>query len=147
MSIETRVDALAGGIAADVKSLVNDLGDLSSLTTGAKTSLVAAINEVVSAANAASGIDDTATSTGSTWSSSKIDSELQAALSTLATGAPDLLNTIDEIAAALQDNPDVVTNIQALVTANQNAITTLAANVGDTNKDFLLTYTTARDAV
>lgn len=146
MSIETRVDALAQGIGADVKALLASVGTLASLSTAAKTSLVAAINEVVNAANAASGIDDNVTAAGSTWSSNKISTELSTALSNFATGSPDLLNTLDEIAAALEDNPDVIAALRTLITANETAITQLSANVGDTNADFLAAYVAARDA-
>ena len=147
MSTETRVNALAAAIGSDVKDLVDKVGDLASLTTSDRTSLVAAINEIFGAANAATGINDNATSTGSTWSSDKIAQELTTAISTFATGAPELLNTIDEIAAALEDNPDLIAALRQLITDNATAISTLAANVGDTNADYLAVYVAARDAV
>ena len=46
---EQRIKLLAEGIAADIKSLVATRGDLTSLTTINKTSLVAALNEVSAA--------------------------------------------------------------------------------------------------
>jgi hypothetical protein len=139
MSTETRIAALASAIGADI-------GDLGSLTTTETSNLVGAINEIVNAANAASGIDDSTTAAGSTWSSNKIVSELAAAISNLATGSPATLDTINEIAAALEDNPDVIQAIRDLITANANTITTLAAAVGDTNADFVSTYNTAKTA-
>ena len=146
MSIESRVNLLATAVGTDVKAILADIGDLSALSTTAQNTLVAAINEVVGAANSASGIDDAVTAAGSTWSSNKIASELSTALSNLATGAPGLLDTLDEIAAALEDNPDVIAALRTLITANATAISTLATNVGDTNADFVATYTAARDA-
>lgn len=147
MSTETRVNALAGEIGADVKAILALIGDLTSAATSDKSSLVAAINEIFGAANAATGIDDNATSTGSTWSSDKIAQELTSAISDFATGAPELLNTIDEIAAALEDNPDLIAALRQLITDNATAISTLAANVGDTNADYVAVYVAARDAI
>lgn len=46
MSLQTRLEALVSAIGADVKALNTSVGALASLTTTAKTSLVAAINEV-----------------------------------------------------------------------------------------------------
>lgn len=170
MSLETRVTALATAIGLDVKLLIGDvgpmntlagsvnqgslvaaindlagyIGNLSTLSTTSKTSLVSAINEVLSSVNAASSIDDASTATSSTWSSAKIAADLSAAISNLATGAPATLDTINEIAAALEDNPDVLAALRTLITANQTAITTLAANVGNTDADLVAAYNTAK---
>lgn len=46
MSLQTRLEALAAAIGADIKSDRASMGALASLTTSAKASLVAAINEV-----------------------------------------------------------------------------------------------------
>jgi len=146
MSLETRVDALATAIATDVKTLLAQDGDLTALTTTAKTSLVAAINELAGIANAAAGINDGATASGSTWSSSKISTELANASAALVDSSPDLLNTLNELAAALEDNPDVIASLRTLITNNATAISTLATNVGDTDKDFVATYTAAKAA-
>ena len=49
MSLETQLIALAQAIGADIKDLRGKQGDLTALTTTAKTSLVAAINEIKAA--------------------------------------------------------------------------------------------------
>jgi hypothetical protein len=46
VSLQTRLEALASAIGADVKTNIAAIGTLASLTTTAKTSLVAAINEI-----------------------------------------------------------------------------------------------------
>lgn len=83
MSLATNVTNLATRIATEAKSLrtlINgNAADLSSLDTATKTNLVAAINEVAAAVASGAGIDDNATSTSSTWSSSKTDSEITSA--------------------------------------------------------------------
>lgn len=82
MSLSTNVSDLATSMGTELKAtrvLVNaNAADLSALTTVARTDLVSAINEVAAAAGAASGIDDNTTATTSTWSSSRIDTELDA---------------------------------------------------------------------
>lgn len=46
MSLQTRLEALASAVGADIKADRATMGSLASLTTTAKTSLVAAINEL-----------------------------------------------------------------------------------------------------
>ena len=118
MSLETRLRDLATRIATECKSLrilVNgNAADLAALTTTAKGNLVAALNEVKAIADAASlaaPINDSTTSTSSTWSSTKVSSEITAALNALTTGAPRALNTLDELAAALGDDANFASTI------------------------------------
>lgn len=80
MSLATNVNNLATAVATQVKSLWtavngNDGTGVSNLATTA-TTLVGAINEVHEAVAGASGIDDTTTSTDTTWSSSKINTTI-----------------------------------------------------------------------
>lgn len=120
-TLETRLNNLATRVATECKSLrtlVNgNTTDLSALTTTAKTSLVAALNELQSEINAVSGgagiNDSLSSSTTQTWSITKISSEITAAIDVLTTGAPAALNTLDELAAALGDDA----NFGATVTA------------------------------
>lgn len=67
MSLEARMISLAQAVGADVKSLTTKQGDLTGLSTAAKTSLVAAINELVSGvASAGPGSYTNAAATPST---------------------------------------------------------------------------------
>jgi len=61
-------------------------------------------------------------------------------------GTPLTLDTFNEIAAAMNDDPDFYNALNTLITNNATAISTLSANVGDTATDYVATYTTARDA-
>ena len=85
MTLEQRLIALAQAMGADVKALLAAQGSLSALTTTAKASLVAAVNELKTAVDAASGsgvsIDDGAGdgATGVTWSADKIFDAIEAA--------------------------------------------------------------------
>lgn len=89
-SFATNIQNVVTLIAGDYKAVNAKIGSLNSLTTTAKSDLVAAINEVRSSAASATGINDSATSTSSTWSSSKIAGAISAATPTWSsiTGKP-----------------------------------------------------------
>jgi hypothetical protein len=105
MSLATRLSAFATRIATENKALRTLLNgnaaSLSALTTTAKTSLVAAINEVQAAAIVGGAINDGATAGTSTWSSSKVAAEIVAAKNALINGSAAALDTLSELAAAL----------------------------------------------
>jgi enamine deaminase RidA (YjgF/YER057c/UK114 family) len=176
MSLETRIIALAGAIGADVKDLYLKQGSLASLTTTAQDSIVNAINEL-DAAIAAAGvqIDDLATdgATTVTWSADKIFDEIAAAkvavTNSLTDGAAAALDTLNELATALDNDPAFATTVaaslanrvrvdaaqaftapeQAQARANIDAasatdLTTLTIAVGDTDHDFVADYTAAK---
>lgn len=118
MSLSTNVTNLATRVATEIKAvrtLVNgNASDLSALDTTAKTNLVAAINELnteIENIDLSALIDDSSTATTTTWSSTKIGTAIDAAVTALVDGAPDLLNTLNELAAALGDDEDFATTI------------------------------------
>lgn len=167
MTLEARVVALAQAIGTDVKTLTTAVGSLSGLTTTAKNNLVAAINEIAQAA--ATGIDDGVTGAASTWSSNKISSEISGAVSGLVDGAGAALDTLNELAAALGNDPSFATTIatqianrvrydeaqtltspqQARARANIGAaaasdVATLTTGLGTYDRDYVADYTTAK---
>ncbi|MFZ4626436.1 MAG: hypothetical protein ACOYNF_19655 [Rhodoferax sp.] len=176
MSLETRIVALAQAIGSDVKTLTANAGSLSALTTTAKSNLVAAINELNTAlASAGVAISDTATTgdTSVTWSANKITAEIAAAktavTNSLVNGAAAALDTLNELAAALGNDPAFATTIAAdianrvrydsaqtltgsqqaqarvnIAAADAVALTTLTTNVGDTTRDLAADYATAK---
>lgn len=169
MSLETKIVALAQAVGADVKALRLAQGDLTALTTTAKTSLVAAINELVQlvANSGGAGIDDGATSGGAvTWSVDKITSSITAARNALKDelvgGAGAALDTLAELAAALGDNPNFATTIatelgnrvrydaaqvltlEQQTQARSNIGAASAAAVGDTDRDLAAVYAAAK---
>lgn len=172
MTQEQRLIALAQAMGTDVKTLTAAIGVLGALTTAAKTNLVAAINEVkVIAENAAGGgvaIDDGAGdgATTVTWSADKILEALEAAKlavkNDLIDGAGATLDTLNELAAALGNDPSFAATIatelanrvrydaaqtltgpqQAQARTNIGAVS--AADVGDTDHNFVADYTAAK---
>lgn len=117
MNLDARLLALVNAIGPDIKALRAADGNLSSLTTTAKSNLVAAINEVYSLAQSASSssavILDTAGdgTTDKTWSANKIYDEIILAISglrdELRAGAGPALDTFAEVAAALAEDDTV----------------------------------------
>lgn len=176
MSLETRVVALAQAIGTDIKALNTSQGVLSSLSTTAKTSLVAAINELFALVGSAGAqIDDLAGNgaTTVTWSADKIYDSIEAAktavTNSLVNGAGAALDTLNELAAALGNDPSFAATIATEIanrvrfdaaqtlTAPQQAqarsnigaaaasdLTTLTTNIGNTDRDFAADYATAK---
>ena len=152
MTLEARVVALAQAIGTDVKTLTTAVGSLGSLTTTAKSSLVAAINEIAQAAASATGIDDGVTSGASTWSSNKISSEISGAVSDLVGGAgaalgndPSFATTIaTQIANRVRfDDVQVLTAPQKAQACDNIGAASLVAT-GDLDRDFAAAYTAAK---
>ena len=158
MSLETRLIALAQAIGADIKTLTVNQGDLSSLTTTAKSTLVSALNELKVAVDSAgwAGIDDGATGASSTWSSSKISTQITAAVNALTASAPTALDTLNELAAALGNDANYAATVatalsnrvrydaaQALTLGQQQQA---CGNIGVGNPDhnFLTEYAAAK---
>lgn len=122
MSLETRIIALAQAVGADVKTLTAAQGSLSALNTTTKTSLVAAINELLTLIGGAGAVIDDAAgdgNTGVTWSADKIFDSIEAAKAAvkndLINGAGAALDTLNELAAALGNDPSFAATIAAEV--------------------------------
>lgn len=118
MSLETKIIALAQAIGADVKLLKSNIGDLSALPTSAKNSIVAAINELYAiAGNAGATIDDLAGvgQTAVTWSADKIYTSIELAKTAvkddILDGAGTALDTLKELADALNNDPNFAATI------------------------------------
>ena len=172
MTLEQRLIALAQAIGADVKALLAAQGSLSALTTTAKASLVAAVNELKTAVDAAAGggvsIDDGAGdgATGVTWSADKIFDAIEAAKTAvkndLTAGAAAALDTLSELAAALNNDPNFAATIAAEIAnrvrfdaaqtltapqqtqARANIGAQSAAAIGDPDHDLVADYTAAK---
>ena len=172
MTLEQRLIALAQVIGADIKALNLAQGSLSTLATTAKASLVAAINELKTALyNAVTGgvsIDDGAGdgATGVTWSADKIFDAIEAAKTAvkndLTAGAAAALDTLSELAAALNNDPAFAATIAAEIAnrvrfdaaqtltapqqaqARANIGAQSAAAIGDPDRDLVADYTAAK---
>lgn len=121
---QTMIKNLSAAFTAagvDVKGLLAKIGDLGTLTTTQKASLVGALNELKTGIDAAVKIDDAKTQAGTTWSSTKINSAINAAISALVSGAPEALDTIKEVADAINTNKDAITALQQIAATDTKA--------------------------
>jgi hypothetical protein len=132
-------EVLAAGAANTTK-----IGDTAALTTTANANLVAAINEINAALGAVdvSGlIDDLAASTvtDKTYSANKITNLIAAATAALVDSSPAALDTLNELAAALANDPNFATTMS---TALGNRVRADAAQTFDATQQ-----TQARDNI
>lgn len=162
-TLAQRLIDLANAIGADIKALNVKEGLLANLTTTDKTSLVAAINEIKAALGGAGAvINDTAGNgaTTVTWSADHIYDMIEAAKaavkSDLTAGAATALDTLNEIATALGNDPSFAATMATALTnrvrydaaqaLSAAQITQVGANIGigepDTN--FVTVYTAAK---
>ena len=172
MTLEARVVALAQAIGTDVKALLQAQGNLSALSTTAKNNLVAAINELKTAMdNTVTGgvtINDAAGdgATTVTWSADKIHDTIEAAKlavkNDLTAGAAAALDTLSELAAALNNDPAFAATIAAeianrvrfdaaqtltqpqMAQARANIGAQSAAAIGDPDRNLVADYTAAK---
>ena len=163
MSLETQIIALAQAIGADIKDVRTKQGDLTSLTTVAKGNLVAAINELKAAlGSAGTAINDDATNgaTTVTWSADKIFDTIEAAKlavkNDLIAGAGATLDTLNELAAALGNDPTFAATMATELSnrVRYDAAQTLSAaqktqacnniGVGEPETDFVAVFNLAK---
>ena len=165
MTLELRIKALAEQVASTIKAVNAKVGNTANLSTTDKTSLVAALNELKANVNAlptpSSVIDDAAASTSKTYSSTKITSLINTAVANLINGAGSDSDTLkelaDKIVALAQTDTGLVsvTLAQAFTDAQKTQarsnigaasaadLVALAANVGNTDRDFVADFNTA----
>lgn len=116
MTLQTNLEEFCDAVADECNSLrvlINgDSPNLNALLTVSKDNLVAAVNELYGAIQTNSvTIDDAVSSTNSTWSSTKITTEIMDALNGVLGGAPAALDTLQEIADALGGDGNFAANI------------------------------------
>lgn len=159
MTLEQRLTALVNAIGAKDKQQSNAIGVLASLNTTTKTSLVAAINEILVTIAGSTQINDAAIATTSTYSSSKIetvvDDAVAEAINTVLGGASAAYDTLLEIQTLIQGQDNALGNLllsvgkrlrfdvaQGLTTAEK---TQACANlgIGEPDTDFVATYNAA----
>lgn len=102
MSQQTNIAAAFLRISNAIMTLHGRIGNLASLSTTNKASMVAALNELHGLLGSAGAvIDDLATNTSTVWSSSKVQSQITSAITALVAGAPGAQDTLAELAAQI----------------------------------------------
>jgi len=118
MSLLTRITALINSIATDIKDVYAKIGNLNTLQTTTKSSLVGAINEIKSSGGLQ--INDSTPSVSTTFSGTAIDSKI-------ATAKTEVKNEILGSASAAYDT---LQEIQAQMEADDTAAASLTTAVG-----------------
>lgn len=118
MSLLTRITALINSIATDIKDVYAKIGNLNTLQTTTKSSLVGAINEII--ASGGLQINDSTPSASTTFSGTAIDSKI-------ATAKTEVKNEILGSASAAYDT---LQEIQAQMEADDTAAASLTTAVG-----------------
>ena len=141
MSLLTRITALINSIATDIKDVYAKIGNLNTLQTTTKSSLVGAINEII--ASGGLQINDSTPSASTTFSGTAIDSKI-------ATAKTEVKNEILGSASAAYDT---LQEIQAQMEADDTAAASLTTAVGqrptytetgDLDTDLVQLYNTAK---
>ena len=161
MSLQTQLHSFVLRAAQEFNTLSAKIGSLATLSTTDKTNLVAAINELKTAVNASTSINDTQVTTTTTYSSSKIVSLLDALKNEILGGADAAYDTLLELQQAIQADQSGITALldavnkrvrydaaQTLTVAEQaqarsNIGAAAASDVGDTTFDFVAAFEAA----
>ena len=143
MTRDARIAAAFARVVSAINTLAGRVGTLTDLTTTDKTSIVNALNELkTSIGSAGAQISDTSTATSSTWSSTKITAQINAAITAIINGAAGDSDTLKELAdkiagLAQADNGLVsATQIQSF-TAEQKKQAAENIGMGDPEYDFV----------
>jgi len=163
MTIETKVISLAQAIGLDVKTLRTAQGDLTSLSTTAKGSLAAAINELFTALDGAGASINDVSGNGDTlvvWSANKVYNAIEAAKvavkSDLTGAASAAYDTFVELQALIEADETLTSALSTAVTnrVRYDAAQTLSLaqqltactniGVGDPAHDFAADYSAAK---
>ena len=145
----------ADGAADDAETAAN------SYTDGRETAITSAYQSYADTAeqdakNYADGlIQDSTSSSSLVWSSYKTSTEIglaqaaaedytDTAVANVVGAAPELLDTLNELAAALQDNPDIISDLQDVAAGKQNTLTA-GSNIDITGDTISVTGLDAAD--
>ena len=159
MSLQTQLHSLVIRVADEFKAVYAKIGNLSSLSTTDKSTLVAAINELKAAIATVAVIDDlTPGSTTTTFSASKIVTLLDALRAQILGGADAAYDTLLELQQALQNDQTGIAALTAAIDKRVrfDAVQTLTApeqlqtrtnigavasiDIGDTTTDFVAIF-------
>ncbi len=165
MSLQTRIESLVLRLASEFKTIHDQVGTLSRLSTTDKTSLVAAINELRAQfdklASAALIDDANAAGTTTTFSASKITVLLDALKADLLGGADAAFDTLKELQEAILKDQSGIAALLAAVDrrvrfdaaqaltadeqaqARQNIGAVAASAIGDPETDFVPAFEAA----
>lgn len=128
MSVQIKLATLIDSIISSINNLNSYIGDLGTLPTTDKTSIVNSLIELKGTIDDKAVINDASVTLSETWSSDKIVDEISQGILDLIDGAPAVLDTLKELATALQNNPDVITDLVNMIGDKENTIAVGSVN-------------------
>lgn len=152
------IDTAVAGVDVPVLTDLIDDGTPSTSTVYSSAKTDSQIAAAVAAVDLTDLIDDDAPSTSSVYSSTKTAVEISAAVAALVGSSPEALDTIQELAEALGNDPNAITSLTAAVgarvrfdaaqsltgpqqaQARTNIDAASATEVGDTSTDFVAIF-------
>ena len=161
MSLQTQIHSLVIRVADEFKTVYAKIGNLSSLSTTDKSTLVAAINELKAAIVTAVMIDDLQVSTTTTYSSNKVVTLLDALKADILGGADPAYDTLLELQQALQNDQSGIAALTSAIDkrvrfdaaqtltvleqqqARTNIGAVAATDIGDVATDFVAIFEAA----
>ena len=164
MSLQDNITVFAKAVGADINVINGKIGDVTGLTTTAKTNLVLAINEVNAKASAPAGvqIDDNAVAgnTGVTYSASKTLALIAAAevsvQNSILGGASAAYDTLKELEDKITDDSNAAAGFATALAkrVRVDAVQTFTAvekkqgcenlGIGDPDTDIVAAYNAAK---
>lgn len=165
MTLDEKTVLLSQQVGADIGNLLKTVGSVANLQTLDKTSLVAALNELVSDYNAilvhisdeANRLDDSKVTENAIWSVNKIMSQISITKDMIIAGSPEAYDTLKKITDYLHNNDNEVTTLINFLSgtirfdefqnlnAQQKLQATTNINIGDSEQDLRLIYWLASD--
>jgi hypothetical protein len=147
-------------ISSENKTKIGDTGSLTQFDSSPDliTALVYLKSEIEKVQSSSSSIidDSSDTSTDKTWSASKIYTSINSAISSIIDSSPAALDTLNELATALGNDPNFATTLATQMgyrvrvdeaqtfTAEEQAQACENLGIGDPTTDFLDAYNTAK---
>ena len=141
MAFDTNITLAFERVAAEFDALRTQLagtadGSLAALSTTAKGNLVVALNEVKALADSAVA--------GAGQNAAQVQATVDAAIAALVDASPGTLDTLNELAAALGDDPNFSATMTTLIGTKANSADVYTkVELGDPTTDFVAAFNAA----
>lgn len=126
---------IKAALEAALQGMVSRIMATAGVTEAQATALA---NAAIASSIATAGEVDTGTSTTKLMNVAQTKRKIDEAVAALVNGSPETLNTIAELSAALNNDPDIISNLTTLIgqketpAGAQSKVDTLAASVAST---------------
>ncbi len=142
MSVQTNIAAAHLRIVTAINTLNTRIGTLTNLNTLDKSSVVAALNELKASVAGVGVVNDAVTNTTNVWSSNKVQTQINVAITAILNGADGANDTLQELAnrinaLAAADTGLLSFNAAQTLTAPQQVQGCANLGIGDPAHDYV----------